>query len=241
MDLHPSQLALERHSVDDLPASERAALDRHLAACDACRASLDELCAAAAAHRAASPAPFVAAVRARRHAELRRARWIGAAVAGAGALAAAAIAVIVLRPAGDPATGPGARDVTLKGGGVAIHRKRGDAVAPIGERDRVRAGDALRFVVTLDRPGRVAAWMIDDVGRIDDLTSGRVELPAGGAPLPGAVEVEAPCRDSLLVVATGEAADRWTEAEVRAEPALRPGGTRSTPAGILAIAIPCER
>jgi anti-sigma factor RsiW len=235
MTSHPSRITLERHSVDDLPPPERDEVERHAGACGDCRAYLGELREAAAAHRAAPPELFVARVRARRVAELRRARGIGVGIAVALA-AAAGIAIFVTHP--DPAAAPD--EVTLKGGGVAVHRRRGDAVAPLGERDRVRAGDALRFVVTLERPGRATAWVVDDAGRIDAIAS-RVELPAGGAPLPDAVEIEAPCRDSVLVVATGDLADRWTERDVRAQPSLRPGGPGSPPPGILAIAISCER
>lgn len=231
---HPSRITLERHSVEELPALDRAELERHLEACADCRAYAAELRGAAAAHRAAPPEPFVARVRARRRAEARRARWLGAGIAGA--VAAAAVALLAIRP--ERARPP--EELAIKGGGVAIHRLRGGAVAPLGERDRVRAGDALRFVVTLDRPGRATAWIVDDAGRIDAIAS-RVALPAGGAPLPDAVELEAPCRDSVLVVAIGDAADRWTTADVRAEPSLRPGGPGSPPAGILAVEISCER
>lgn len=234
---HPSRITLERHSVDDLPEPARAEVEGHVAACASCRAYLDELRAAAAAHRAAPPEPFVARVRARRSAEARRARRIGAGMALGGAVAAA-VALLVIRPGAAPPRPPG--DLALKGGGIAVHRKRGAAMAPLGERDRVRAGDALQVVVTLARPGRVSAWMVDDTGRIDELAA-RLALPAGGAPLPDALEVEAPCRDSVLVVATGEAADRWTAADVRGAPSLAPGGAGPTPAGLLAIAISCER
>jgi hypothetical protein len=234
---HPSQLTLERSSVGDLPAADSDALAAHLDDCDPCRAMLAELEAAAVAHRAADPARFIAAVRARRQTELRRPRLLAI---GAGLAVVAAAAVVILAAGGEPAP-PAPPAIAFKGGAaVAVYRLRGTIAAPLGPADGVRAGDRLRLVITLRRSARVAVWFVDEDGRVDPLLAAPIELGAGAQTLPGAVEVEAPCRDSVVAVAIGEAADRVTAAAIARDRTLHESG-EDLPPGVSVVALPCEQ
>jgi hypothetical protein len=237
---HPRKLDLDRLSVDDVPPDLRATLDGHVAACADCRAYVAELEADAAAHRGRSHVAFVDAVRARRTADLRRARRRRLVASGGAIAAAAAIAVVVVvARGGDEARVSG--DTTFKGSaGVAIHVKRGDRIGVLGAGDRVRAGDAVRVVVSLPVRSPVAAWMVDDTGRVDDVVAAPVVLDAGTAALPGSLVLEAPCRDSVVVIAVGAASKQWTADRVRGEPRLHPRSVQPPPSDLRVVALRCE-
>ncbi len=113
------------------------------------------------------------------------------AFAALGAVAASALIALFAFPDGP---------VRLKGLGVAVHRQRGAEIRPLGEGDTVAAGDALRLVVTVPRPGRYMAWVVDAHGRVDRAVDAPQELAAGAHALPGSVVVEAPCVSSRVVV-----------------------------------------
>jgi hypothetical protein len=226
---HPSEPALERFSVDDLAPAAEAEIAAHVAECAACRGLLDELERARAARLAAAPPDrFVARVAARR-ARTRTRRLIST---GMVAFAAAAALLLMLRPR---------PDVRLKGVGVVIQCRRDAEVHVLGSDEKIRAGDRLRVVVTRAEAGAVAAWFVDDHGRVDALLPEPAQLAAGEQALPGSAIVEAPCIDSWLVVATGEAANARVEATLRAAVAHGvPAGTAWLPVGAFGRRLQCE-
>jgi hypothetical protein len=237
MTAHPSSTVLERFSAEDLAGAARQETAAHVERCASCRAYLEELALARDARLASVPPDrFIGLVAERRDraaglAHRRRRRYV---MGGTSALLAAAAAlVLIARP------GP---EIRLKGTGVAVHRSRAGAVRVLGEGDTIRVGDALRLVVTLPRRSAVAAWFVDQNGRVDGLlSSGAVVLPAGEQPLPGSVTVEAPCVDSQVVVAVGRAANGDTEAALRRAlvSGLPPQGGWQPP-GTLARSLRCE-
>ena len=117
----------------------------HVESCERCRSRL-ALFEAARTSSAGNVARLVAAAAARQHPERRslfRPVWLGA--AGAAALAAAV--VVLLRPPVTPDDG-----IRLKGASLRFVVQRDGVVSPGRTGDVVRAGDALRFVVTLGEP-----------------------------------------------------------------------------------------
>jgi hypothetical protein len=87
---------------------------------------------------------------------------------GAGALAAAAAAILVLRM-------PGPLDTRSKGAAPALsmYVRHGSDVRRAAPGEVVAAGDAVRFAVTLPRPAYVAVLSLDPAGRAS------VYFPAG--------------------------------------------------------------
>ena len=162
MSVHPSQLALERHALSELPRGARAELERHLADCPRCR---DRLAALRADDErfAAGPGQGPALDRAldalaAAAAPPRPRRWRRATLA-AGALAVATALAILVWPAP-----PRDLDGRRKGGGVRLEVVRR---TPAGaqqwlERDpRVHPGDAIRFRVSSPTAGYVAVLGLD--------------------------------------------------------------------------------
>jgi hypothetical protein len=230
MSLHPSELVLERLSVNDLPREVREETERHVGDCLSCRQFLGELEAEKRERlREVPPEMFMANLARRRKREEQRSRGRLMTIVAGAMLAAAAMVVVIPRlretpgPGGQVRTDEGRGDevrtdqVRLKGGvGVMVHRRRDDAVTALPAEARVRAGDGLRVVVTLDRATVVDVWFVDRQGRVDRLfESGAIELSPGQHALPGSAIVNDPCVDLWLVVATGEAATTLTEAEIR--------------------------
>jgi hypothetical protein len=160
-------------------------------------------------------------------------RRLGVLAVAAAALAAAALLVLVARPRDE---------IRLKGAGAIVHRNRGGQVKVMSDADTIRAGDALRIVVTLPRSDRVEVWFVDAHGRIDRLLpEGAVDLGAGERALPGSAVVEAPCVDLWMVVATGSEVGPATESALQRAVAggVHPGGAWS-PAGSKVQALRCE-
>ncbi len=228
---HLSWLNLERFTVDDLPADARESTRGHLEVCDECRRRLDELERERESHlRRFSPESLIARIR-----QKPRPFFILRLAIGLGALGlvAAALTLVVFAP-GDR--------VRLKGTAVAIYRQRGDEVRLLGPEQGIRAGDALRVVLTLSTRQPVAAWFVDAQGRVDRfLSEGSAALERGERPLPGSAIVESPCVDLWLVVATGTgAAQRLESAFERARMERLPPGERWAPTGSVVRALRCE-
>lgn len=209
MNDHPSRITLERLSVGDLSGTVHEVVTRHVDACAPCRLVLEELEAARTARLAAvPPEEFIDRVIERKDRETGPMRASHRWVLGTGALAAAA-AMLLLIPR------PGS-DVRLKGVGVTLHRNREGNVQIMRADETLRAGDALRVVITQAEARPIAAWFVDARGRVDSLLpEGPQSLSAGEHALPGSAVVESPCIDSWLVVATGDAASERTEQELR--------------------------
>ncbi|HET6282820.1 MAG TPA: hypothetical protein VFH73_17785 [Polyangia bacterium] len=238
MTVHPGRNVLERFSVGDLPQPLGRETSRHVSDCASCRGYLDELDAARAARQAAVPPElFVAQVANRRDrgasiSSLRRRRRLAAGIL---TTAAAAAAVLLLIPRPVP-------QVALKGAGVAIHRNRGGQVHILSGDENIRAGDALRIVVTLPRPNQVAAWFVDANGRVDGLLAGAtVSLPADEQTLPDSAIVKSPCLDLQLVVVVGARARAETDVSLRQAMARGiPAGEGWVPTGAITRTLRCE-
>lgn len=225
MSLHPSELVLERLSVNDLSREAREETERHVVDCLSCRQFLGELEGEKKERlREVPPATFMADVVRRQKREDRQARGRLLSIVTGAMLAAAAMVVVIPRLRDTPRQGGPGRtgevrtdQVRFKGGtGVTVHRRRENAVTTLPAEARIRAGDGLRVVVTLDRATTVDVWFVDGQGRVDRLLeSGAMELPPGQHALPGSAIVNNPCVDLWLVVATGETATTLTETEVR--------------------------
>jgi hypothetical protein len=196
--IHPSEETLERYAVAELVGNEAIAVRTHVEACAACQATI----AALDVERAQlltrqPPAALIAALERRRFSERRRSFRRVASVGGT-LMAMAAALLIWVRPHGSY--------LGIKGGGLSVYVKHADAVRFLGADDRVNGGDALRFVVTLDRHELVRAWSIDDNGRVDALMPAPAEVGPGAVELAGSVLVETPCVSAWVVVAVGDAA-----------------------------------
>jgi hypothetical protein len=239
MSEHPSRFMLERHCVGDLSPAERDETILHLQRCPSCQVRIGDIKEQAARDLARYPADeFVTQLSLRMGHEVRRVsqfrRW--AAVGMAAAMAAAATLILAPR-AHEPLD-----VIALRGSGLQVHRNR-DGMAKLMENgDRIKAGDALRVVVTLPHPEPVDVWFVDATGRVDRLlATGAVSVGTGEQALPGSAVVDAPCTDMWVVVGVGAAATS------NAEPALKQlgAGTRAgnddwVPKGCLARQLRCE-
>jgi hypothetical protein len=236
MSEHPSRFMLERHCVGDLSPAERDNTVFHLESCTSCQVRIGEI--KDEAERELSllpPDEFVAKLSVRMGREVRRAsqfrRW--ATVSAAAAMAAAA--VLMLSPRRSDT-------VTLRGSGLQVHRNR-DGMAKLMETgDRIKAGDALRVVVTLPHPEPVDVWFVDATGRVDRLlATGPLQLSSGERALPGSAVVDAPCSDMWVVVGVGAASTSSAEATLkRLGPNPRSGSDDWVPKGCLARQLRCE-
>ena len=236
MSEHLSRFMLERHCVGDLSPAERDKTVFHLERCPSCQVRVSEI-KDQAEHDLAllSPDEFVASLSARMGREGRRVsqfrRW--AAVSVAAAMAAGA--TLIMTPRRHDA-------IALRGSGLQIHRNR-DGMAKLMEGgDRIKAGDALRVVVTLSHAEPVDVWFVDTTGRVDRLlVTGMVSLGSGEHPLPGSAVVNTPCSDMWVVVGVGAASTSSAEATLkRLGPSPRDGSDDWVPKGCLARQLRCE-
>lgn len=234
---HPSPRTLERFSVGDLAGEAQHDAAAHVERCSSCRNFLEELEAAREARLAAVPSErFIASVVERRDraAVLVRRRFRRLVLGGATLAAAAAMLVLILPPS---------PDIRLKGAGIALHRNRAGDVRVLASGDTIRAGDAMRIVLSLAQPAPVAAWFVDANGRLDNLLpAGPISLVAGEHPLPGSAIVEAPCSDLQVVVAVGREATKNTETALRKAVAARARNVADwLPRGAIMRSLRCER
>jgi hypothetical protein len=156
--------------ADDLPADERDALSRHLEQCDPCRQQLAEMQANAEAY-AADEEEHLARLRAQLSRQPERApsrpTWLRLAPAG-GALAAAAAVLLFLLPAiEEPENRPSPNDIRFKGTmAFEIVARRGDRQFRVQQGTELLPGDALRFVVTVSKPGYLTVFSVDAAGAV---------------------------------------------------------------------------
>jgi hypothetical protein len=235
MSEHPSRFMLERHCVGDLSPAEHDKTVFHLESCPSCQVRIGQMKDQADRDRALMPADeFVSQLSVRLGHEVRRVsqfrRW--AAIGAAAAMAAAA--TLIMSPRRHDA-------IALRGSGLQIHRNR-DGMAKLMESgDRIKAGDALRIVVTLPRTEPVDVWFVDATGRVDRLlATGPSTLASGEQPLPGSAVVDAPCSDMWVVVGVGAGSASSAEMALKR---LGPGpreGDDWVPKGCLARHLRCE-
>jgi hypothetical protein len=236
MSEHPNRFMLERHCVGDLSPAERDKTVFHLESCTFCQERVGEIKDGAERELALLPPDeFVAKLSMRMGREVRRVsqfrRW--AAVSAAAAMAAAAVLVMAPRRPGT---------VALRGSGLQVHRNRDGMAKLMDSGDRIKAGDALRVVVTLPHAEPVDVWFVDTTGRVDRLlTKGPLELGGGEQALPGSALVDAPCSDMWVVVGVGAAATSSAETALkRLGPSPRNGNDDWVPKGCLARQLRCE-
>jgi hypothetical protein len=238
MKLHPSQLILERLSVDDLPSEVIEQTRAHTEICGQCHSFVSALRAERSERlRAVSAETFMLRLERRQQMGVRawvsrlhhrRAWFFGFATTCAAAL----LGLVWL---GRPPT----TDVRFKGDGATLHLRRGEVVRLFTEADELRAGDDLRLVVTTSKPGPLAVWFVDAGGRVDRFFIGTTN--GGEMTLPGSAVVEPPCRDLWLILATGDAANPATEVTLRNAVSGGPHEDRSwLPSGAMTRLLRCE-
>jgi hypothetical protein len=195
MSAHPSSYALERGGAD---------VDAHVAACADCRARVEAAAAATRAFEADVVPRTLGRVRARLEAP-RRSR-LGFFFGGLGLAVAAAALVLVARPR------PPAYD-GVKGGpsGAApfiVFVKRGADVFSLGPDQRLRAGDAVRFVARVARPRYLELRGRDAAGRERTLfpSGPRAALVQPNEALPGGFVVDAAPGPETLVALVSDRA-----------------------------------
>jgi anti-sigma factor RsiW len=232
MTAHPASVTLERLAVGDLSAEARADISKHVDTCPKCQRFLAELAeAASSCLRSVPPERVLNAVSNARRRHDRVLRWSQLGVVSA-------VAAIVIILVGSWPT----ESVRLKGIGLSVQRKRGNEVRVMESGSGIRAGDALRLVVTLPRPASVAVWSIDANGRVDRLgPTGGISLAAGEHALPESAVVESPCVDLWLVLMTGTRAEQQLMDTTRkaAENRIAPGEGWAPP-GALIKSFRCE-
>ena len=236
MSEHPSRFMLERHCVGDLSPADRDKTVFHLESCPSCQERVGEIKDEAERDLALLPPDeFVAKLSVRMGREVRRASQLRRWAAVSAAAAMAAVFVLMMAP-----RRPGT--VALRGSGLQVHRNR-DGMAKLMETgDRIKAGDALRVVVTLPHPEPVDVWFVDATGRVERLLpSGPMQLGSGERALPGSAVVDAPCSDMWIVVGVGAASTSSAESALkRLGPSPSSDGDEWVPKGCLARQLRCE-
>lgn len=232
MTVHPGSVTLERFAVGDLPAEASADVTKHVGACPQCQRFLADLSeATSSCLRSVPPERVLSAVGDARRRHVRFLRWTQLTIVAA----IAAVIVVLVSP------GP-TSSVRLKGIGLSVQRRRGNEVRVMESGSGIRAGDALRMVVTLPKPTSVAIWSIDANGRVDRLSPpGGISLPAGEHALPESAIVDSPCLDLWLVMTTGtQAEQQLTDATSKAAQNRIAPGEAWAPPGALIQSFRCE-
>ncbi len=207
----PSDFTLDALLAECLPETEVGSVRAHLDGCNECAARLMVLdidppelndAAVLAAMRRAAADPVGVGGRAK----LLNLRWLGAFLA----VGAAAVGLFFL--IGQTDTNSQNSDgvllpVTRAKGGLKleVRRKRGGVVERLLSGGEVRADDSLRFVVSLPSRGRVAVLGIEAKGTLYtawplDQHTATVFDVGQGIELPGAVQLDGPAGEELLVV-----------------------------------------
>ena len=187
---HPSDYALDRGGAE---------IDAHVAGCAACR----ERVAAASAAQGRFEADVLPRTLGRVRARLAtpaRPRWRVPLFAGA-AVAAFAATLLFLRAPGAP---PAVPYDGLKGDAgppLAVFVKRGADVWALAPGQKLRAGDALRFVARVPRPRYLELRGRDAAGRERTLfpEGARAVLVQPGEALPGGFVVDAAPGPEIVV------------------------------------------
>lgn len=206
---HPTRFDIERMSAGLIDGGQRAALEAHLSECSECREYRDHLEAVRESlHEELPPNVFAAQIFEResesapRPWRLLRLRW----VLGGALATAAVVALIVLIALPEHPPDPERDDMRLMGSSsIRIFLRRGAHVSTMSRDEPLRAGDALRVEVTVDRPSHIALLAITDGEDEpfalcpDGPTS--LEVGSGQVVLPGSVEVtENPEPARLLLI-----------------------------------------
>lgn len=235
---HPPRIVVVRFSADDLAVEAAPQLAAHLAACADCRAAGAPLGEAREALlRRLPPEQLVRRVltdlERRLSVQLRRLRR--RAVIGALLAAAAVATFLLLRPRA-------ADEPVPVGPALAVERLRGATRTLLVPDDRLRPGDRLAVLVRLEERHQVAVWRLDGRGRLDRLfEEGARALEAGEHAGERAFTVEAPCAETVFVIAFDDQATGLTEAKLqRAVSRGLPSGGDFAPPGSSHLRFACE-
>ena len=194
----PSRLELSRWEAE--PEGRRpAGLASHVGNCGSCAAVFDDIASARSLLLGAEPAEISARAA---HAILetlrqrQSRRWVWKLLAPALLVPATAALLLLARPAlfthgrGEPGA------IAAKGGLVVeTYCKRGERVFPAESGQAFLVGDRLRFAYTMDRPGYLLVFGVDDQGRIfpyyqDSALEGLYAEAGARIMLPGSVELD---------------------------------------------------
>jgi hypothetical protein len=194
-----SDLAFDELHAGELGVTSAQRAEEHVAACARCRDRRQALLAAQRDFLEQYPtAPNLA----RRPAPRKGPRTYAVLVASL-ALAAAAVALVV-RPRHEPEGARAALETRSKGGArLSFHVKRSDRIFEGADRERVKAGDQLRFSVANAPERHVAVFSRDGSGAAtvyypSEPTS-RALGPASETALDAAVELDATVGEETLV------------------------------------------
>jgi|GEM_PF-2277654 len=199
------------------PAAVKARADAHLASCEPCRRRYAELREFAASMRGHMSDAAIAAQAAR--AAKPRARWMRPAAAGATALCAAALILLVVR-AGDGRPDAGIRTKGSDFFSVQVLRRGQTFLGTTGA--PYYPGDTLQFAIPADRPRHVAVFDREASGAVTVFHPWRGHRSAFLAPLATAGEhiLDPPIaldetrgREWLVAVACGTPFDTAIAAE----------------------------
>jgi hypothetical protein len=204
-DAHLSSFELDSLALGALSPAAAERAEAHLRGCPRCAVDRDQL--------AAARARFAQVVLPRTRERVlgrsatpfwRRSRWWSL-------VPAAALAAGLLFFFGKPGArlGPGDPDILTKGGGAsaAIFGQRDGGVFAVHEGERLRAGDAIRFVVAPGGLGYVIVGSADGAGHgtvyypSDGATASAAVAPDAKSELPGAVVLDdAPGPERVFVL-----------------------------------------
>lgn len=190
-DRHPSDLALDRGGE---------AVDAHVAACALCQERVDVARDARERFEREVLPATLPAIRARLRGGAPKRRWLWFALP---VVAAAAVMLFIRGREPSPPPYYGVKgQAALFPGGLEIVLRRGEKVATMTPDQRLRAGDALRFVYRGDRPRHLELRMADAAGRLALFypDGGPAPLVRPGEALPGAAVVDGSGTAEELVV-----------------------------------------
>jgi hypothetical protein len=166
--LHPSRVVLARHIANDLTATERRDLSRHLASCPTCRGRLARM--TAASHSFEARRAHSLALLRWRLAQAQPAPPIARLVLPAGALAAVLALVVIhagiTRAVRRPPTTADTRAVVAapmyKGTlGLQVYARRAKRQFRVRQGMRLTCGDELRFAATTATAGYLTVFSLD--------------------------------------------------------------------------------
>ncbi len=167
----PSHLTLSRFKTDNLNPAEAKSVVTHLATCAACRSLSSSMDENIAQYEAIAESGLDAllhrldAERVRKNSVIRRraAFSIGIAAAAAAAAVLLVLSIGTKRPGGPTEDA----DVAFKGAfSMEVTGRRGADQFAVGQGARLLEGDAIRFTVTVDKPGYVAVFSREADGEV---------------------------------------------------------------------------
>jgi hypothetical protein len=209
----PSDLALDRYRLSELPDPRRLELEEHIDRCDRCKQRLQEQEAESTAFGQRMNIPNLAVDALQREEQrprrwwrtLSRSRWMAAFAATAVAVLLAVVFVPRLdRQRHGRSLDPGA-GYRIKGSfSVRLHVKRGERQWTAGAEDQFQAGDNIRFVVNTQNPGYLYIVGIDASRTVtlyepygDDAP--RMYRPGSRQVVPGAIELDETLGDERIL------------------------------------------